>query len=159
MKVPRFTDNQGRVWPVEITVQTVKDLRRSLDVEFYSVVEADSDLLARMATDAVLLCDVLYVVCSQECVARGVSDEEFGRGLHGVAISDATEAFFEAVDAFFQNARQAVIARTLTSNLRLARMMAEVMATARNKDLLQETLKRGFGDVQESSESTPAASV
>ena len=134
MKVPRFTDNQGRVWPVEITVQTVKDLRRSLDVDLYSVIEPESGLLQRMATDAVLLCDVLYVVCRRDC---GVSDEDFGRALDGPVIEQAALSLLEAIEHFFQNPRQAATTKFLTGNLRLARSLGQLIARAWNDGYLR----------------------
>jgi hypothetical protein len=159
MKVPRFTDNQGRTWPVEITVQTVKDLRRTLDFDLYTVIEPDSEMLRRLATDAVFLCDVLYVTCQRECQTREVSDEDFGRALHGDAIASATDAFLDAVEAFFQNARQAVMAKILTGNMKRAMTLAELMARSKNLHSLQEKLRAGFTDTPESSESTPVATA
>lgn len=158
-KIPRFTDKTGRTWPLEVTVGTVRDLRRMLDVDLLSIIEPDSGLLNRLATDAVLLCDVLYVVCHRDCQRLGVSDEDFGRSLGGEAIDGAIEAFLEAVDAFFQNARQAVRSKTLTGNARLARFVAEAMTIVGDRSLLRETLRSGFTETPESSESTPAATA
>lgn len=140
-------------------MQTVRELRRLVEVDLLELVEAENTLIQRLATDAVLLADVIYVVCLGECKRKKISDVEFGRALGGGAIAAATEALLEAIEHFFQSPRQAVIARNLTGNVRLARLMAEVMATANDRPLLEQTLRNGFTATPELSASTPLATA
>lgn len=150
MNTPRFVDSAGRTWPVEITVQTVRDLRRALNVDLLSIIEPESTLISRLANDPVLLADVLYVTCRQECQVRSVSDEEFGRSLGGEAIDAATTAFLEALERFFQNPRQSMIARHLTGNVKLTRMLS---------GLVETVLTAGSTKPPECSASTPAVTA
>jgi hypothetical protein len=127
MTNPRFIDSAGRTWPIEITVQTVRDLRKALDVDLLSIIDADSTLMERLSTDPVLLADVLYVTCRRDCQQASVSDEEFGRALGGDAIDHATSAFLEAVERFFRNPRQAAMAKYLAGNRRLTVMLSQLV--------------------------------
>jgi len=156
--VPRFTDAAGRVWPVEITVGTVKDLRKLLDVDLLSIIEPADTLLDRLATDAVLLCDTLFVVCRRECEARGVTDEDFGRALGGEAIEQAAGAFLEAIDCFFRNARQAALVKSLTGKTRVVKMLAALVMNAAARRL-HERSSGGSSAPLESSASTPPLSA
>lgn len=149
-KIPRFTDKQGRTWPLEITVGTVRDLRRMLDVDLLSINDAEADLIERLSTDAELLCNVLYVVCIQQCKETGVSDEDFGRALDGDAIRDATVSLDEAINRFFQNPRQAAIFKLL---------MGRKSMTLKMSRLLDHVWNDAFLKQAESSESTHAASA
>jgi hypothetical protein len=127
MTTPRFTDSAGRTWPIEITVQTVRDLRKYLDVDLLGIIDADSTLMERLSTDPVLLADVLYVTCRRDCQQASVSDEEFGRALGGEAIDHATSAFLEALERFFQNPRQAAVVKHLSGNRKLTTMLSQLM--------------------------------
>lgn len=112
--MPRsFTDTQGRDWPIEVTVSTVKRVRTLIDVDLLEVL--DGKLIDQLISDPVLLCDVLYAVCKPTADERGVSDEEFGRGLAGDAIEHATDALLTAIVSFSPSPRdRAALGQVLT---------------------------------------------
>ena len=97
-----FKDNLGRTWPIEVHVTSVRRVRDLVGVDLLSLGTTDGGLYAKLAEDPVLLCNVLYVLCRDEADHRGVTDEEFGKGLAGQAIDDATAALLEELTAFFQ---------------------------------------------------------
>lgn len=106
--MPReFTDNQGRRWPIRMDIEIVKRLKKS-SLAFDIMAE---DSLPKLASDPVLLCDVLFVICMDEADAAGVTDEDFGRGLGGDALLDATNQLIEAIVDFFPRPGQREQAR------------------------------------------------
>lgn len=98
-----FTDNAGRHWSIDVTLATVRRVKRLLDVQLLDAVDPEAELCARLGVDACLLADLLYVVCLPQADERGVSDEEFGRALAGDAVEEASEALLRAVVDFFPN--------------------------------------------------------
>jgi hypothetical protein len=106
-----FNDNAGRTWTVAINVDAIKRVRSLLQVNLLEAVEGK--LIERLATDPVLLCDVLYVLCKPEADAKGVSDEDFGRAMAGDAIEAGTTALLEELVDFFPPAKRRVLAKAL----------------------------------------------
>lgn len=113
--MPKFTDNDKRTWPVEMNITTVKRVRKLLDVDLLAIYEGGS-FLARLATDPVLLVDVLYAICKPEADAltveevidgtrriRRYTDEDFGRAMAGDAIDGGTKALMEALALFHRS--------------------------------------------------------
>ena len=100
-----FTDTQGRAWPIVVNVSAVKRVRDLLDVDLMDV--AGGDLLARLADDPCLLVDVLYVLCKAEADAKGVSDEDFGKGMVGGVLDEAASALMKELLDFFPSAQRA----------------------------------------------------
>ncbi len=100
-----FTDNACRTWCVAINVAAIKRVRGLLDIDLYQLVDDGLKQLGKLVSDPVQLVDVLYVLCREEAIARGVSDEDFGRALAGDAITLAAEAFVEELIDFFPDAR------------------------------------------------------
>ena len=85
-----FKDNEGRTWTVKVNISTVKRVKSLLGINIFDAIE--KDLIARLVTDTILLVDVLYVICKPEAEQKNVSDEQFGEGLAGDAITAATTA-------------------------------------------------------------------
>lgn len=98
--MPKFTDNRGREWVVDLNVTTAKTVRKLANVDLLKILEGDSELLARLATDPILLVDVIYVLCKDQADKAGISDEEFGRAMAGDAIDGAARALQESLVLF-----------------------------------------------------------
>ena len=93
--MPTFTDTAGRTWTVTVNVSGIKRVRDLLAVDLLDV--ANGDLLSRLADDPVLLVDVLYALLKPEADARGVTDEDFGRGLAGGVLDEASSALMKGL--------------------------------------------------------------
>ena len=93
-----FTDCHGRKWNVPIHAASLGQVREVLGVDLLEVFTGN--LAGRLAEDVVLLVNILYVVCSVQADARGVSDVEFGESLGGDAIDEATVALLDALIDF-----------------------------------------------------------
>jgi len=101
----QFTDSQGRTWSVVVNVSAVKRVRDLLGVDLLGV--ANGELLSRLADDPCLLVDVLFVLCKPEADAKGVMDEDFGRGMVGRVLDEASSALMKELLDFFPSAQRA----------------------------------------------------
>jgi len=143
-----FTDSQGRTWNVTVNVSAIKRVRDILGVDLLDV--ANGDLLSRLADDPCVLVDVLFVLCKPEADAKGVSDEDFGRGMVGGVLDEASAALMKELLDFFPSALHA---RAL---VKMFRKMKEHRAAV--SELATETPGDSFGDSPASAASTPADS-
>lgn len=141
--MPTFTDTVGRTWTVAVNVDAIRRVRNTLDVNLLDVISDNSQLLARLVVDPILLCDVLYVLVQPQAQAQGVSDEDFGRALGGDAIDHATTALLEGLASFFPSAKAAVLRKAI-AKLRTLEQLA-IETTDKRLDALeinQEMLDR-----------------
>ena len=106
-----FKDNAGRPWTLAVNVAAIKRVKSLLDVNLMQAVEGD--LLEKLSTDPVLLCDVVYAVCKPEAQAQGITDEQFGEAMAGDAIEAATTALLEELIDFFPLAKRRVLGKAL----------------------------------------------
>jgi hypothetical protein len=118
-----FTDLTGRKWSVAVTVKTIEAVRRMCEVD---LVAPGGEVIQRLHDDPVLLCNVLFVVCSDQAAAEGVTDEQFGGVLGGDALEEATRALLEGVVGFFPKHRREAIRAAWTRYAEL-----ETAATSR----------------------------
>ena len=101
-----FKDNEGRVWTVAVNVASVKRVRALCGIDLASAVETSEDgrisasTLSRLATDPVLLVDVLYALSK---------DEDFGRAMAGDALDLAVTALIDEIVDFFPNPKRAFL--------------------------------------------------
>lgn len=96
--MPTFTDTAGRAWTVELNIAAVKRVRSLTGTDLLEVL--GGKLIDRLISDPVLLVDVLFAVLKPEADAKGVGDEDFGRGMAGDAIDQATQALLQAIVSF-----------------------------------------------------------
>ncbi len=130
-----FTDNAGRTWTVNINVDAIKRVKGLVDVNLLDVIapgtaKGDRDLLGRLSSDPILLCDVLYALCKPEADPRKVSDEDFGRAMGGDAIDHATTAWLEELVDFFPKDKRRVLGKALA---KLRTLEARVLDVAEQK--------------------------
>jgi len=95
-----FADNAGRTWQVAVSVTGIEEVKAEADVDLLQLVEG-GPLLERLMRNPVVLCRVLYALCKGQMEAKGVSAEEFGRGMAGRAITEARTALLEEIVDFF----------------------------------------------------------
>ncbi|OQA81990.1 MAG: hypothetical protein BWY31_03488 [Lentisphaerae bacterium ADurb.Bin242] len=119
-----FTDNTGRAWTVAVNVGTIKRVRALCGVDLAGIITMEpgmnpkADLLERLATDPVLLVDVLYAVCKEEADGKNISGEDFGRAMAGDAIELATAVLLDEIIDFFPEAKRKVFRKILDATRR-----------------------------------------
>jgi len=131
--MPSFRDANGRRWSIEIDVGTLKRVRDLTGFELLSVVEQDGAPLDKLRDDIPLLVDVLYAIVEPQAkaygpwwrrllgIGRGISDEDFGRGLRGDCIERGWELIIEGLARFFPEARRRMLlAAAVQAGMRIA---------------------------------------
>lgn len=150
-----FTDNTGRAWLVNVNVGTIKRVRALCGVDLANIISIESgqkpkiELLERLASDPVLLVDVLYAVCKPEADAKNISDEEFGAAMAGDSVDHATSALLDEIIDFFPEAKRRAFQKILSATRRfesLARKkMESLLADGKFEDKLVSELERLTG--------------
>lgn len=135
-----FTDSGGNTWSIAVNVGTIKRVRSALDVNLLDAVEGK--LIERLVSDPVLLCDVIFVLCQPESMARGISDEEFGLAMAGDAIDAATTALLEELVAFFPSGKRQVLTKALAKLKAFEAKAIEVANKRLDDPKLDEQLSR-----------------
>ena len=141
-----FTDNVGRVWTLSVNVATIKRVRALCNVDLNSIVEIDENnnpsakLLEQLSTDPVLLVDVLYAVCKNECDAKNVSDEDFGAAMSGDVIDYATTALLDEIIDFFPEAKRLAFKKILSASRRFEEIARKKLDNLIADTKFEETL-------------------
>ena len=142
-----FKDNKGRTWEIALNVWQMKRLRDTLGIDLASVVGANADgsvkvdLIDRIASDPVLLVDILWVLASAQAKAAGVTDEDFGSSLAGDAIEEATRSFLDELVDFFPGARRLFLKKAVGLARRWSDETARTLKEALESPEFEERLK------------------
>ena len=100
-----FQDTAGKTWTLSLNIVTAKKIRDALAVDFFD--DDIGETVGKIASNPILLADVLWVCVEEQANKEGVSDEDFGRALGGDVISHATDSFLdELVDFYPEKKRQ-----------------------------------------------------
>lgn len=154
-----FTDNAGRTWTVQVNVAAIKRVRGLLGIDIYKLVDDGFQALAKLVSDPVQLADVLYCLLKDEADAKQITDEEFGRGLAGDAITLAADAFVEELIDFFPDARaRAGIRKVIDAGRKVRERLlrhAETLLERIDPEIEATKLIASFGSSRASSDSTP----
>ena len=98
----------------------------------------DASVLDLLATDPVLLVDVLFALCKDEADAKQVSDEQFGAAMAGDAVAKATEALLDEIVDFFPQPRRTILRRLVET----ARLVSAKAAERIDKALQDPALEK-----------------
>ena len=148
-----FKDNAGRSWTVAVNVAAIKRVKSLIDVNLMEAVEGD--LLEKLSTDPVLLCDVVYAICKPEADTQSVMDEQFGQAMAGDAIEHATTALLEELIDFFPLAKRRVLHKAL-EKLRAVEAKAAAYAEAKLDDpALDKQIDDALSDITDSALNLP----
>ena len=107
----KFTDTEGRVWNVQLTVHLVKEVKQRLDVDLLD--EQVHETLTLLTGDIVKSVDVLYILGSSQADKNEISDVEFGESLYGDVLFEGINAMVEALIDFFPNPKKRMWIRRL----------------------------------------------
>jgi len=114
-----FNDKDGQEWLIEITVGTVREVKKLTKLDLMELASERSNTLAMLYEDAETLVNVLYVICKSQAEERGISDEDFGCMFSGAAVQEATEALIEGLIDFFPPRRREVLRKAIDKILEL----------------------------------------
>lgn len=156
-----FNDNTGRTWIVNVNVGTIKRVRALCGVDIANIVSVEADgkpkieLLERLATDPVLLVDVLYAICKEEADSKNISDEDFGRAMAGDAIELATAALLDEIIDFFPETKRKVFRKILSATRRFEMKSKKALATLLEDPALDGKIDAALERLTESSSNSP----
>ncbi len=163
----KFTDATGTDWLVAVNVTTIKRVRDLLKdddgtpVNLLAVVEKKGTLMKQLATDPVLLVNVVYVLCQRQCQERNISDEQFGELMAGDVIESATVALLEDLRDFFPKGQRELIGTALA---KLKKFEALALERARERvdspefdAAIERRITEAFAELNGSFTSSPAS--
>jgi hypothetical protein len=101
-----FTDTKGREWQLSMTVGDLARVKTLTNYKLFGDDQTVVDSLNTLVNDPFTLANILYILCSEQCKERNISDEEFGCSLGGDTIQAAMEALINGVVSFFPPQKQ-----------------------------------------------------
>jgi hypothetical protein len=159
-----FKDNQNRNWTIVVNVAAVKRVRSLLEINLLDVVKLDEknrpnvDLLEQLASDPILLCDVIYCICKPEADTQNISDEDFGMAMSGDAIEHATTALLEELVDFFPEAKRLVLRKLMNAGEKVKHQMEKALKMELDNPQLEKELEKQVTQYITSSTSSPELS-
>lgn len=97
-----FNDTTGKEWKLAVTVAAVKRVRELTGCDLMQILSSE-DTLRQLATDDILMVDVVFAILKTQADADGISDVQFGEAMAGDAISKAYEALIGELSDFSRN--------------------------------------------------------
>jgi hypothetical protein len=151
-----FRDNNGRDWCIEINVASVKRTKALMGVDLYGLVDARFEGLDKLLGNPCDLVDVLYCLVKAEADKRGITDEDFGRGMGGDSLQRASDAFMAELIDFFPDPR---VRAGLTKVLEKSRTLRNLLMDQMERDLDAMDLDSEARKLIDSSGRRPESSV
>ena len=160
-----FTDNQGRSHELSVNHTSIKRVKSVLDVDLLTAV--GGDMIERLATEPMLLVDVVYVLCKPRLDELGISDEQFGESMAGDAIDGATAALLGDLVDFFPQRQRAMLNKAIEKYHTLADKTMDLAATklddprmeAKLLQKLERDLDQAIQDLDSDSSGTSSGST
>lgn len=149
--MPKFTDKEGREWNIYVDIPVARKIRKLLDVDILDLTVS----LPKLAADPILLCDVLYVICSDQADQKEVTDENFGAALFGEPIEAAGDALVEALINFTPPRQQKILRNMREISLKVQDQQAGMIQSVMGK-VNEMTLGTSSPLSQESSDTSQA---
>ncbi len=132
-----FTDSEGTRWDLRLDIVIARRIRDVLGVD---LVNRGNEEIERLGRDAFLLVDVIYLVCEGQAKERNITDEQFGRRLAGDPISEATDAFMEALIRFTPSPRRTILATVWSKTRAIAAAKQEAVTAMVNSGEIDQML-------------------
>lgn len=129
--MPTFKTADGREYIVRIDAPKIRDVRTDLDVDLGAL--DFGPVAQRLSADPVLLVDVLWVLCRDQCNTANINAKQFGESLIGDTIDAAAEALVRARADFSPTRMRSLILKTMETGNRIREKAAQ-MATERLDD-------------------------
>lgn len=161
-----FYDKTGKQWEIVIDVKTLKRVDALCGIKLLSLVdfeekngEINNELLMKLATDPILLIDVLYACIKTQADKNNISDEDFGTAFTGDELEPALRALIDEVASFFPEPKRTMLRRMISAankynEAEKAMIMKELEKNEIEKDLdlALQKLNEQFSNTQVSAE-------
>ena len=133
--MPSFKTQDGHEYIVRIDAPKIRDARTELEIDLGQL--DFGPIAQRLASDPVLLVDVLWILCRDQCNTAGITATKFGESLVGDAIDAASDALIKARADFSPARMRSLILKQQEVSERI-RARAVEMATERLTDPAME---------------------
>lgn len=134
-----FLDDKGREWTLRFDHALMLSIRKRLGVDLHNMTE-QAKALDRMADDAALFVNMLYMLCEEQCQQQGITDEDFGRGLaEGETTARAILAIQEAILSFTTPQRREIARKMIGATLGARQRAEEMVGNLVTKALAETT--------------------
>lgn len=147
-----FTDATGQTWSVVVTVDTLRRVRQLAGVDLMEAISGT--LLDRLATDPVLLVDVIAAVCRPQMVTRSTTDESFAQAMVGDTLDAAAQALLQGLADFSPSPTRRVLMKLLDAG-RASQAKAQDLALAQLDRLMASVAGASSPSPPASSDTTP----
>lgn len=163
LKPSQFADLSGRVWTLNIDLDSIEQVRSETNVSIYELLNDECRPLAELLNNMPVVAHVGYVLADAE--AAGVDRKSFVKSLKGDPFSHLVDAFLQELADFFPDSRRrAAIAKLTTAWKSLENQALDRLATALEKidphevarTVLTKMLSTKSGASSATSESTPS---
>lgn len=134
-----FKDTKGRQWELAVNVSAIRRVKALAQVDLLEVL--GGRLIDRLLNEPETLADVLFALVRDQAAAQSITSEDFGAGLAGDAIDDATKALLEELADFFPSARRTLL-RTALTKVREAESAAMERGTREITERAAEEIRR-----------------
>jgi hypothetical protein len=130
----QINDSKGRAWNISVNVGTLGRVRDLAGVNLAEEIgEGRTDIVDKLATDALLFGRVLFGLVASQAEERDVDEMSFAEGLTGGVLELATQAFLEELVDFFPERRRRVLRAALAKREKM-------------EDRIVSTIERRIGD-------------
>lgn len=149
--MPQFIDFLERKWILNVNYETVKRVRDELQINLLEVVDkidpkdkTSETLLQRLASDEVLLVDVVSVILTPQINERGLTASQFAEGMMGQGLENATDALIEGIANFSRPQKGRMIRETWSKSKFYESSMTERGIQLLNSPRLSEAVNDQF---------------
>jgi hypothetical protein len=118
----QFTDGKNRTWQLNLDAPKISSVRSSLDI---NLIDEEGQAMQKLASDPILLVDVLWHLCSPQVEPGKVTPVDFAEGLVGDVIETATAALVQAVVDFFPKRKRALLTAIVTEQRNIETLATE----------------------------------
>jgi len=141
--VGSFKDNQERTWSIDLTVGAVKRIRSVLSID---LLDLRDDTFTRLASDILLMHDLVWLLCEEQATKRGIGEEEFGAAVVGDPLSDAIGVVMGAIPGFFHAAKKSLITTAVQKSKAMREKAEELTAKTLADTALDQRIEAAMSE-------------
>ena len=169
-----FIDKQNDSWDLRIDFNSIRHVKRITGINLLKIQEPleGSDatvehegqtirmpLFTELATDPLLLCEVILALLKGQMEARSLSEDDLASRFVGGVMAESRKAFWESLIYFFREESQTDSAQVLIANQELMkhamRFKTNQIEALKIEELVDTEFSKLSMNGQESSESIP----
>ena len=136
-----FNDKDGRVWELELTLDSAIRVKDALDIDLLQPEKGDPPLITRLGTDEMFLGRVICTLLGDQFDSHGLSEHEVQQSFDGRTLMAAQTAFYEELVDFFQHRGRADRAGAIAKQAEVISLATKQIADKIDKIDVGETIR------------------